>query len=78
MKTAADIHLTSASHNVGVGFSVVFTFNDGNFNAEWTPSMPRARALRRVLQKYRAARNNFLTEIAKQTTETVLCFEVKS
>ncbi len=78
--------LISDQHRVGGGFSVQFRFNLDYmqmgekiepFTCEWFPVFPSQRDLRRKLDldKYRAARDQFIEEVALHLGGTVACIE---
>ena len=74
--------LTGDLHRVGGGFSVRFYLAGKQgaaitLGCEWHPHVPSARDARRKvnLDRYRAARHQFLQAIAERLGGTVLCVE---
>lgn len=45
------------------GFAVRFTLNDGALEVEWLPTLPQAKIGRKLLPRYRSARNHFLESL---------------
>ncbi|MBK7261709.1 MAG: hypothetical protein IPI03_07385 [Rubrivivax sp.] len=72
---AADLRLNGDWHRVGAGLAVRFAMAEGRIDAEWRPRQPTRREFRRVLDRYRDARNVFLCELAQRTGEAVMCME---
>lgn len=67
---------------VGLGYSVRFELHvgpdalPGRFDVEWSPRMPRGRDGRRVLERYRQARDRFLSDVGKRLDLTAIVAEV--
>lgn len=68
--------LRSDWHRVGAGLSVRFAIAHGRIDAEWLPRMPTKRELRRVIDRYRIARHEFLSAVAGEMGGTVVCLEL--
>ena len=67
--------LASDWHRVGAGLSVRFEYRGERLNAEWQPRLPTKREWKRVLDRYRAARQQFLHRLA-ESAGPVVCVEV--
>lgn len=63
-------------HRLGAGLSVRFRLADGQINAEWHPRRPTKREFKRLVDRYREARNLFLTEVGRARGVPVLCLEL--
>ena len=63
-------------HRLGAGLSVRFSIDGERFDAEWQPRVPTKREMRRVVARYRAARELFLAAVAQRSGGTVLCVEL--
>ena len=72
----SELDFTSKSHKVGLGYRVQFAMYAGEFGATWTPCTPTGRDARRCADKYYAARDQFLSEVARRTGDTVACVEL--
>ena len=72
----SELDFTSKSHKVGLGYRVQFSIRAGEFVATWTPCAPPGRDARRCAVKYYAARDQFLSELARRTGDTVACVEL--
>jgi len=60
------------SDPIDVGaFTVTFTFDGKSMGCEWEPDVPSGKSLEQVLSAYTAARNKFLTEVAKKTNTSI-------
>lgn len=68
-------NMQSDWHRVGAGFSVRFSLTAGRFDAEWRPHMPTRRTMKRVLDRYRSARDGFLAEAGRAGGGPVLVLE---
>lgn len=68
--------LHSSLHRVGAGLSVRFAYVDGRLDATWHPRLPTRREMRRVVDRYRAARDGFLVQIAESTGRSMAVLEV--
>jgi len=56
----------SRPQNCGLGYRVRFSLRaDGLLDAEWTPRRPTGRDQRRVQDRYQAARDAYLLEVAQ-------------
>lgn len=67
--------MRSSFEKVGRGLSVRFTLIEGAIEAEWRPRHPTP-ADRKVLPRYRAARDRFLSTLAARTGVGVAVLEV--
>jgi len=63
-------------HRVGAGLSVRFTMTAKRLDAEWGPRLPTKREMKRVIERYRAARNQFLAAVGARMGGPVICLEV--
>ena len=45
------------------GFSVEFILDGSNFDAKWSPAMPKGKRAKQVLPHYRRERNAFLASL---------------
>lgn len=74
--------LRSDSHRVGGGFSVRFEMCARPaglaLSVEWAPRPPAPRELRRVLPRYRRARDLFLCEVSRITGLGMACVEMEA
>ncbi|HMM83913.1 hypothetical protein [Azohydromonas sp.] len=71
--TAATIPpLRSDWHRMGAGLSVRFELVNGTFSAEWSPRMPTKREFKRMVDRYRQARNLFIAQIAARGTSVAV------
>lgn len=68
--------MVSDWHRVGDGLAVRFCLQTGHFDAEWLPRPPTKRQWRRVLDRYRGARLEFLSAVAGRLGGPVVCLEV--
>lgn len=53
----------SRTYELQRGFAVRFTLNDGALEVEWLPTLPQAKLGRKLLPRYRSARNHFLESL---------------
>lgn len=69
----------SRPQNCGLGYRVRFSLRaDGLLCADWTPRRPTGRDQRRVQERYEAARDAFLSEVAQATgSRSVTVLEVQ-
>lgn len=58
--------LSSGRHRVGAGLSVSFTLRGEHLQADWRPRLPTKREMRRVADRYRVARDAFLSELGQR------------
>lgn len=63
-------------HRVGAGLAVRFTMAGERFDAEWKPRPPTRREMRRVIDRYRGARDLFLAHVGQQRGAPVLVLEM--
>ena len=70
-----DLDITSACHDVGLGFSVVFPLRNGFLKAKWTPDYPNVEIQRRLGKNYRVVRGAFGAEIARLTGGDIILAE---
>ena len=63
-------------HRLGAGLSVRFLRRGEKFDAEWKPRAPTRREWKRLLERYRAARHQFLDKMSERAGGVVLCLEV--
>lgn len=75
-QTIQNLNLKSDAHRVGLGFSVQFALRAGQLQTTWTPHVPTGMDKRRVIDKYRLARDSFFADIAKRTGSNVACIEM--
>lgn len=70
--------LASDWHRVGAGLSVRFSFKPTalQLGAEWNPRPPTRREWKRVIERYRSARDKFLGVVAGQLGGAIACVEV--
>lgn len=73
---ASELDFTSKSHKVGLGYRVQFSIRAGECDITWAPCQPPGRDARRCADKYYAARDQFLSEVARRTGDTVACVEL--
>ena len=52
------------TYDLRKGRRVTFTWNGAGLSAEWEPEMPTGKLGRKLLPDYKAARNQFLSELA--------------
>lgn len=69
-------HLASDWHRLGAGLSVRFTLRGERIEAEWRPRLPTKREQRRILDRYRAARDAFLAAYGREIGGRVAVLEV--
>ena len=69
---ASDLHL------MGDGYSCAFSLKVGQMNCTWSPFVPPARKLRRIIESgaYLAARHVFLTAMASRMVGAVVCIDL--
>ena len=72
----SNLNIRTDWYRVGGGLSVRFSLDSNCVNAEWLPRLPTKREFRRVEDRYRKARFQFIEEIARQIGGTVACVEV--
>ena len=72
----SNLNIRTDWSRVGAGLSVRFSLESNRVNAEWLPRLPTKREFRRVEDRYRKARFQFIEEIARQIGGTVACVEV--
>lgn len=68
--------LVSDWHRLGAGLSVRFTLRGERIEAEWRPRLPTKREQRRILDRYRAARDAFLAAYGREIGGRVAVLEV--
>ena len=69
--------MASDMHRVGGGFAVRFTLTADRIDVEWSPRLPTKREMRRVLPRYRAARDAFVAALAATRGVTALVVEMQ-
>lgn len=62
-------------HRVGAGLSVRFSTRGDRLDAEWRTRPPTKREWKRVMDRYRAGRDQFLAALAKRAELTVAVIE---
>ena len=70
--------LFSDWHRLGAGIAVRFLLRCEKLDAEWKPRPPTRREWKRLLERYRAARHQFLDKMAERAGGVVLCLEVRA
>lgn len=70
------VHHSKAPCNCGLGYRVSFTLAGSRLDATWSPHPPTGRDMRRVMDRYRAARSYFLADVARTTGKTISTLEV--
>jgi hypothetical protein len=63
---------------VGYGYSISFRAKAGGIEAVWSPDIPPARKLRRIIEsgKYHQARHDFLSALAQRLGGAVVCLDL--
>lgn len=69
------VRLQSDWYRVGAGLSVRFSFCAGQLDARWHPRLPTKREAQLVYDRYRKARDTFLTELAVRIGGRIVCVE---
>jgi len=72
----AQFRLTTGFLPVGAGFTVQFSYWNGQVDVRWAPRPPSRYELSRVLDRYRGHRHAFLVDIGQLLGGTVACVEV--
>jgi hypothetical protein len=68
--------LRSDWHRMGAGLSVRFELAGGAFSAGWSPRVPTRREFRRMVDRYRNARNLFIAHIAARGGASIAVLEM--
>lgn len=73
------VNIASDLHRISEDYSCGFSIKNGEIHCKWHPKMPPQRKLQRIIQsgKYFAARDSFLSEIAKQIDGNVICVNLE-
>jgi hypothetical protein len=74
--SASTIKLRSDWHRAGAGQSVRFDLRGQRLDAEWRPHLLTKREWKRMIERYRIARDEFLCVMAAERFRTVLVLEV--
>ena len=76
-KTAlSELTLVSQPRKLGLGYRIQFIMCAGELRVVWTPCLPTGRDNRRLADKYRTARAEFLSEVARRTGANIACVEL--
>jgi len=75
-RSARQARPSTDGYRVGSGLSVAFSVENNHLSEKWSPRTPTSVELRRVEDRYRKARFQFIEEIARQIGGTVACMEV--
>lgn len=70
--------MASDWHRMGSGYSVAFSIKAGQLQSTWSPGIPPARKLRRIVEsgKYSVARHAFMLEVSARIGGTVVCVDL--
>ena len=70
--------MTSDWHRMGEGYLCKFSIKHGGIQATWSPAIPPAPKLRRIVEsgKYRTAQHSFLLELSARVGGSVLCVDL--
>jgi prophage regulatory protein len=75
-RLARQATLRIEGYRVGEGLSVGFSVENNRLSEKWFPRTPTLVELRKIEDRYRKARLQFIEEIARQIGGTVACVEV--